>query len=195
MFSSGQDLTPAFLDDFKSFMRYNVILIPDTVPPKNGRFKLIKSSEHAALLQVSSNEPTVSGYHAKALPDNDNLYALPTQNQEPYYMFTPQLNGCQFISYGSDHQHVTVEHNNYVSSPNPSEQYRQHWEEVEQKIQQHGYKYSYHVSASDMDDIENFKYKPLHGINIVGEYTKASGWYFWIRDRVDQDTGNLHGPL
>ena len=60
----------------------------------------------------------INGYYVRPLADNNNIYTLPTQQPDTYYMLTDLLNGCQFIAYGQDRQHLTVEHNNFISNPN-----------------------------------------------------------------------------
>ena len=130
----------------------------------------------------------IRAYYAKPLANNNNEYALPTQIPSPYFMLTDGMNGCQFIAYGPDRQHVTVEHNNFIANPaNYATRLNQ--------VQQQNHAYLFHISGGVNNQITNGTYNRMQGINIIGDYTKASGWRFWVRDRVDQNQGQLYGPF
>jgi hypothetical protein len=169
-------------------MKKYVILIPAQVPPRNGTFQFHAQGSNAALLQTAGSGTAILGYYVHPIANNINQYTLPTQNPQPYYMFTDQMNGCQFIAYGSNRQHVTVEHNNFINNPAK-------YDERLNKIRQEHPKYLFHMSAGANDQITNGIYDRQHGVNIVSEYTTTNGWRFWVRDRVDQNQGQVHGPF
>ncbi|NEN97362.1 MAG: hypothetical protein F6K50_18070 [Moorea sp. SIO3I7] len=181
-------LTQEFLNDFKSFMGKYAILIPAQLPPKNGTFQFKEQGSHAALLQSASSGTKIPGYYVHPIANNENKYILPTQNQKPYYMFTDQMNGCQFIAYGPDRQHVTVEHNNFIND-------RTKYVVRLKEIQNQNPAYLFHMSAGANDDIVNSIYNSQHGVSIVAEYNSTNGWSFRVRDRVDQNQGQVYGPF
>ena len=98
-------------------MRERAILIPAQISAGNAKFQFVPQGAHAALLQPTDQTTNIPGYYARPVANNNNLYALPTQQPDEYYMLTDAMNGCQFLAYGPDRQHVTVEHNNYIDTP------------------------------------------------------------------------------
>lgn len=181
-------LTSDFLNNPQSFIRTRVIGIPGGIPPRDGKFKLVENGTIAALLQTTTESVRINGYYVRPLADNNNIYTLPTQQPDTYYMLTDLLNGCQFIAYGQDRQHLTVEHNNFISNPN-------NYAVRLANIQSQNYPYLWHLTATPQNNIPNGTYNPMQGANIIGEYTGANGWKFWVRDRLDLDTGTVYGPF
>ncbi|MCC3409690.1 MAG: hypothetical protein JGK17_29895 [Microcoleus sp. PH2017_10_PVI_O_A] len=181
-------LTSDFLADFKTFMRLQAILIPSQIPARNGNFQFIAQGLHAALVQTAAAGTNIPGYYVHPVANNNNIYALPTQQKGTYYMITDGMNGCQFLAYGPDRQHITVEHNNFINDP-------ANYDVRLKQIQQQNPKYLFHISAGSKDQIANGIYDRAHGINIVGEYTIINGWRFWVRDRVDQNQGQVYDPF
>jgi hypothetical protein len=181
-------ITSDFLSNSQTFMSNRAILIPAQIPAKNGNFQFQAQGDHAALLQTAAAGTNIHGYYVHPVADNNNIYALPTQQAGTYYMLTDAMNGCQFMAYGPDRQHITVEHNNFISTPaNYAVRLNQ--------IQLQNNAYFFHLGAGANDNIVNHVYDPAHGINIIGVYAIASGWRFWVRDRVDQNQGNIYGPF
>lgn len=181
-------LTSDFLNNHQGFMMGQAILIPAQIPAGNGNFQFQAQGAHAALVQTSAQGTNIPGYYVKPVANNNNVFALPTQQPGTYYMLTDGMNGCQFIAYGPDRQHVTVEHNNFINNPlNYAARLNQ--------VQQNNNPYLFNIGAGANDNVPTGIYDPAHGINIVGEYTTANGWRFWIRDRVDQNQGTLYGPF
>lgn len=180
-------LTSNFLADRVTFMRKQAILIPAQIPAGNSSFQFIPQGPHAAYLQPYNKTPNISGYYVRAVANNHNLYALPTQQPNKYCMLTDAMNGCQFLAYGPDRQHVTVEHNNYIATP-------ANYVARLQFIAGQHHAYFFHIS-NGANDIPNGLYDAQQGINIVGEYTVANGWQFWVREHVDLDQGTVYGPF
>lgn len=181
-------LTSQFLASPVTFMRSYAILIPAQVPAKGGTFVFSPQGTSAAVLQVGTTGTVIRGYYVKPVANNNNQYTLPTQMGNAYYMFTDQMNGCQFIAYGPDRQHLTVEHNNFISNP---AQYAVRLA----TIQATNPAYLFHMTSTGVDNIPGSTYNPAHGVNIVGEYSTAGGWRFWVRDRVDLNQGTVYGPF
>ncbi len=180
-------LTSDFLANPVTFMREQAILIPAQIPAGNAKLQFVPQGAHAALLQLTDQTTNIPGYYARPVANNNNLYALPTQQPDKYYMLTDAMNGCQFLAYGPDRQHVTVEHNNYIGNP------ANYATRLQTIIEQH-HAYFFHFSAG-ANDIPNSLYDAQQGINIVGEYTTANGWRFWVRNRVDLNQGTIYGPF
>ena len=181
-------LTRDFLNNFQNFMHDHVLLVPAQVAPKDGQFKLQAQGNHAAVVENSNSQSDINGYYVHPVANNDNVYALPTQQDETYYMLTDTMNGCQFIAYGPDRQHVTVEHNNYIGNP-------ANYALRLAAIQAQNPAYIWHISAAAADNIVGGTYDPAHGINLVGTYDQQNGWRFWVRERVDQNQGQIYGPF
>ncbi|OHX10392.1 hypothetical protein BI347_21640 [Chromobacterium sphagni] len=181
-------LTTDFLENPQGFMRSQAILIPAQVSPGNGKYQFSAQGAHAAVLQSTAASPNIPGFYAHPVANNINLFVLPTQQPARYYMFTDGMNGCQFLAYGPDRQHITVEHNNFISDP---ARYAARLAEV--MAQRHAY--LLHISPSGVNNIPAGQYNSQQGVNIVGEYAQANGWRFWARDRVDQNQGAVYGPL
>ncbi len=180
-------LTSDFLSNYQKFMKGQAILIPNGIQERNGSFKFQAQGAYAAVLQSANSGSTIRAFYAKPFANNNNAYALPTQIKKPYFMLTDQMNGCQFMAYGPDRQHVTVEHNNFIGNP-------ANYAARLNTIQLQNNAYIFHISAG-VSNIAGGTYNNLYGINIVGDYTKNSGWRFWVRDRVDQNQGQLYGPF
>ncbi|MCJ7603971.1 MAG: hypothetical protein MUO63_21055 [Desulfobulbaceae bacterium] len=81
-------------------MKSQAILIPGGIQARNGAFKFQAQGAHAALLQSANSGTTIRAFYAKPLANNNNQYAMPTQNPQLYFMLTDGMNGCQFIAYG-----------------------------------------------------------------------------------------------
>jgi hypothetical protein len=180
-------LTTDFLDNYANFMANQAILIPAQVPKKNQKLDFLPQGAHAAYLKKTDKSVYIPGYYVQPVANNINEYALPTQQPGTYYMFTDAMNGCQFLAYGPDRQHVTVEHNNFIDD-------NDRYVERLQYITDQNYPYFYHISAG-LNNIPNGTYNFMQGVNIVGEYTVANGWYFSVRDRVDLENGTVYGPF
>ncbi|MEQ9917125.1 hypothetical protein ABRQ01_10675 [Pectobacterium aroidearum] len=180
-------LTSDFLANHVAFMRDQAILIPAQIPAGNGKFQFVPQGAHAALLQRTDQTTNIPGYYAHAVANNDNIYILPTQQPNKYYMLTDAMNGCQFLAYGPNRQHVTVEHNNYIGN-------NANYAARLQTIAGQNHAYFFHISAEG-NNIPNGLYNAQQGINIVGEYTTANGWRFWVRDRIDLNNGTVFGPF
>lgn len=180
-------LTTDFLANLPNFMADQAILIPAQIPAKNGNFQFAAQGAHAALMQVATGTPNIPGYYVKPVANNNNEFALPTQQPGTYYMLTDQMNGCQFIAYGPDRQHVTVEHNNFINDPG---QYALRLA----AIQATHPAYLFHMTAGAANNINAGVYNSMQGVNIVGYYTAGAGWNFRVRDRVDQNNGHVYGP-
>lgn len=181
-------LTSDFLNNHQNFMRTQAILIPAQIPARDGRFRFIAQGANAALLQTSTEATDIHGYYAQPVANNNNIYPLPTPQPGTYYMLTDGMNGCQFIAYGPDRQHITVEHNNFIGNP-------ANYAARLAVITGQGHAYLFHISAGGNNNIPNGVYDPQQGINVVGEYTTINGWRFWVRDRLDQNQGTIYGPL
>lgn len=181
-------LTTDFLANYQAFMPTHAILIPAQIAAGNGGFQFNAQGVYAALLQTAQAGTNIKGYYVHPVANNNNVFALPTQQPNTYYMLTDALNGCQFIAYGPDRQHVTVEHNNFINNPAT-------YAVRLAQIQQQNYPYLFHITAGAINDITHGSYNPQQGINIVAGYTTISGWQFWVRDRVDQNQGQLYGPF
>lgn len=179
-------LTSDFLANHIDFMANKAILIPAQVPSKNQKLEFMPQGDHAAYLKVTDKSVFIPGYYVHPVANNNNEYALPTQQPGTYYMFTDAMNGCQFLAYGPDRQHVTVEHNNFIGN---NDLYAERLQYIAGK----NYAYFYHISAG-INNIPNGTYNPMQGVNIVGNYTVANGWSFRVRDRVDLNAGNVYGP-
>ena len=160
------------------FIGTKVILVPGGIPAGEGRFRLAENTAHSCLLQASQNPADLKGYYVKPEPDAINRYPL---SNLVNFMFTDCLNGCQFIAYGPDRHHVTVEHNNFLHNPG---QYQQQEGQVRQ--QNHPY---FFILRPHQD------YNTQQGACIVGTYDRTNGWRFFVRLRVDQDQGPLTGPV
>jgi hypothetical protein len=178
-------LAQQFLINPVAFMHNRAILIPAQVPAGNGEFEFVAQGDAAAVLQRGM---VIPGFYVKPVANNDNPFVLPTQHTEPYFMFTDAMNGCQLIAYGPDRQHLIVEHNNYIGLP---ANYAAHLA----AIQATNPAYLFHMTAAMADNIPGQAYDPNHGSNIVGEYSRAGGWRFWVRDRFDQNQGTVYGPF
>ncbi|EFA7747765.1 TPA: hypothetical protein OF519_005169 [Escherichia coli] len=179
-------LTSYFLSSHVKFMSEQAILIPGQTPPGDSRFQFVPQGEHAALLLLTTQTEKIQGYYVHPIANN-NVYSLPSQQRGKYYMFTDAMNGCQFLAYGPDRQHITVEHNNYIS-------YHDNYITRLNFIKEQQHNYFFHLSAGG-NDIPNGLYNSLQGINIVGEYTTINGWRFWVRDHVDLNKGSIYGPF
>lgn len=181
-------LTSDFLANQVTFMRTQAILIPAQIPPRGGNFQFAAQGPNAALLQTANPNTNISGYYVHPIANNNNEYALPTQQAGAYYMLTDAMNGCQFLAYGPDRQHVTVEHNNFIGNP------ANYAVRLAAIAAQHP-AYFFHISAGANNNIPAGTYNAQQGINIVGQYSTANGWRFWVRDRIDQNQGTVYGPL
>ena len=160
------------------FIRTKVILIPAGILAGEGRFRLAENAAQSCLLQASRDPSDLKGYYVKPEPNSNNQYQL---SNLVNFMFTDAMNGCQFIVYGPDRHHVTVEHNNFFNNPG---QYQQR----EQQVRQQNHPYFF-ILRPHQD------YNPLQGVCIIGTYDKTNGWRFFIRQRVDQNEGPLMGPV
>ncbi len=181
-------LTANFLMNHQGFMSTHAILIPAQVPANNGRFKLTAQGANAALVEASNQNSDINGFYVHPVANNNNIYILPTQQPDTYYMLTDGMNGCQFIAYGPDRQHITVEHNNFINNA-------ANYTTRLNYIANQNFNYFFHISAGTANNIPNGAYIPMQGINIIGEYRAVNGWRFWVRDRVDQNQGNIYGPF
>ncbi len=159
------------------FIVTKAILIPGGINAGAGRFNLADNGNASCLLQATNSPRDLRGYYAKPLPNANNDFALPTTSD---YMFTDLLNGCQFMAYGADRQHVTVEHNNFITTPaNYAARY----------LTVHGAGHAYFFGMRPVTD-----YNALQGLCIIGTYDRQNGWRFWVRQRVDLARGVLAGP-
>ncbi len=181
-------LTSDFLTNHQGFMRTHAILIPAQIPARDGTFQFTAQGANAALLQTSTQTTNIPGYYVHPVANDNNIYALPTQQTGTYYMLTDGMNGCQFLAYGPDRQHITVEHNNFIDNP------ANYAARLDHIAGQH-HEYFFHISADANNNIPNGIYNNQQGINIIGDYTITNGWRFWVRDRVDQNQGNIYGPF
>lgn len=178
-------LNSDFYSNTKYFMQNRAILTPSSINAKMGDFQLITEGNYASLLSKATSSDKIPGYFVKAMPNSINEYALPTQQSDLFVMYTDQLNGCQFIAYGPDRQHIVVEHNNFISNPALyAERLR---EVIAQKPE-----FLFYMSPGDTNNILNHTYNKLQGLNIVGRYSKAAGWSFYVRDRLDMPAGNVY---
>lgn len=180
-------LTSDFLANTMAFMRQQAILIPAQVRAGDNKFQFSSQGEHAVCLHVVTQTPNIRGYYAHPVANNANRYALPTQQPDKYYMLTDAMNGCQFLAYGPDRQHVTVEHNNYIDNP-------ANYAVRLNAVQAQNNAYFFHISDGG-NNIPAGLYNSGQGINIVGEYSITNGWRFWVRDRIDRDQGDVYGPF
>jgi len=182
-------LTTDFLNNPVAFMSNRAILIPNGVTPRNGRFEFTAQGDAAALLR-SAPQQGVAGYYVHPVADSPNQYALPTQQAAPYFMFTDQMNGCQFIAYGPDRHHVTVEHNNYIGDPG-------NYAQQLAAVRADGPAYVFSLTAADANaaDIAGGTYNRLQGVNVVGQYSPQAGWRFFVRDAAGHNRGQVYGPM
>jgi len=185
-------LSTDFINSPQNFIINHSILIPGgTTAPHagNGNFQFNANGVNSALLQSSAPGTNIAGYYARPVPNNNNVFPLPTQQQNDYFMFTDAMNGCQFIAYGPDRQHVTVEHNNFIGNPAA-------YALRLAAIVAQGHTYFFHLTAGAAPfNVAQGNYDLLTGLNIIGRYTQQYGWTFWVRDRLDQNIGNLVGPF
>jgi hypothetical protein len=160
------------------FIIDHVVLVPGGINAGEGRFVLTENSAVSCLLKGSTSVSDLRGFHAEPAPNDDNVFALPVTVD---FMFTDLVNGCQFVAYGPDRQHVTVEHNNYIGNPG---NYATRLATI--TAQNHAYFFSLR---------HNMDYDPMQGANVLGNYTRTNGWRFWVRQRQDLDRGTLGGPF
>ncbi|MGD1845074.1 MAG: hypothetical protein ACFB10_06740 [Salibacteraceae bacterium] len=177
-------LSDDFLNNYGSFMKNHAILIPNQTTAGVGTFKFAAQGQHAVLLQ---NTGSINGIYVKPQPNHNNVYTLPAEQEAPYYMFTDQMTGCQWMAYGPSRHDLTVEHNNFINNPNQYAQRLQH-------IQAQNHAYCWHISAG-VNNIAQGSYNAQDGLNILGEYTPTNGWRFFVRDRAGANQGELYGPF
>ncbi|HXC06993.1 MAG TPA: hypothetical protein VNZ86_19675 [Bacteroidia bacterium] len=180
-------LTTDFLANPIAFMRTQSILIPAQVTGGNGHFQFAAQGAHAAVLQ-NAGAGNIPGYYAQPVANNNNVFALPTQQPATYSMLTDAMNGCQFLAYGPDRQHITIEHNNFIGNP---ALYAARLNTI--TLQNHAY--FLHLTATGVNNIPGGTYDPASGLNVVGQYTTANGWRFYVRDNVGANAGTVYGPL
>jgi len=118
-------LNKEFLSDPIKFLGDYCIMVSDGLRGGPGRFDLKlfnKKTRACQLVNFASRTPEatdlesfgshpINAYYAGARANNDNVQTLPNNVD---FMFTMHMSGCQFLAYGPDRHHVTVEHNNYL---------------------------------------------------------------------------------
>jgi hypothetical protein len=178
-------VTADFLKNPISFMRSIAILVPDQTGSGSGKFELEQYSKNDAILKRTSQSEYISGYNVIPSANKDNVFELPFPGQDKYYMFTTCMDGCQFIAYGIDSYHITVEHNNYIDNHS---NYSVHLDSIKGK----DYPYFFSISPGTENDIIQGKYNSAECINILGEFTNSMGWKFFIRDNLNKSIGNIY---
>ena len=118
-------------------------------------------------------------FYLSALPNQNNAAAL--SNQHSLFL-TADLSGCQFLAYGPDRHHLTVEHNNYFAGGHAAYQARYDF------IRSAGHNIVLALRPSAKETQQADEYYIIEGANIVG-LKKADGWHFYARTRTDRAFG------
>ena len=116
-------------------------------------------------------------------------------------MFTALLSGCQFIAYGPDNRHVTVEHNNCFSDPCTGLD-AGGYEGRLAAIRAANHPFIWVVSAvfgAHANDPaaantagDGYTYGNTYTAQVVGKFTQAGGWVFTVRDNTMGDNGAVY---
>ena len=190
----------AFLENFQTFVADQSILVPSNLPNGNHKFKFDARNDHAKTLVVDDAAGPIQGYLLQASADSQNQIALPA-NEDNYYMFTALLSGCQFMAYGPDNRHVTVEHNNCISSPCPAVN-DAGYEGRLAAVRAENHPFIWVVSGVFGDRAneaaapnaagDGYTYGNLYGGQVVGKFTQAGGWVFTLRDNTMGNNGAVY---
>ena len=113
-----------------------------------------------------------------AAPNSDNSFALP--NDVDLFL-TADMHGCQFFAYGADRNHLTVEHNNYITTP---ASYGVRHGVVTGGVHATTIALRPVTAPQPAADEYNFAL----GANVVG-LRKDDGWHFFVRTSTTQAYG------
>ena len=113
----------------------------------------------------------IHAFLLNALPNQDNKETLPVTVR---IMLTNLLNGCQFMAYGPDRKHLTVEHNNYFGDRG---QYSTHYNKIQ------GQPHAIFCALKPVMETTTTagdEYAVAGMANIVG-VRADDGWHFFVR--------------
>ncbi len=186
-------LNKEFIGGTEQFMRGNFIYAPDnglvngpgqfgltevsTRPTKSCRIGNFASTTALASSTChGKGSHPIRAYYLLGLPNNNNSYALP--NDVPF-MITMHLSGCQFMAYGPDRDHVTVEHNNYITAPG-------NYALRQGVVAAANHAFFFQVRPG-------IEYQPMQLANVVG-IRGGTGWQFYLRTQAFTQPGPVTGP-